>query len=272
MLDVALPVEALAALVDFLNVQNVSTKLCLPPAISVRAVSKKPPQSVCVSTDTIVKHLARAESQALFAARLSGRTSAEDEQNRSGVQVVYQTASGQFRQAMYSALMNVMEERDEAHARMVADGVLHAHELDQQRKLVRRLTTEVDALKMHRGAEDQGVSYTEQVRRADRAMQQDSEAELLSLCQQLASEISSRTSASLEIVRLRETREIERQNEAAERVALELELKRTKELLASEQAKLERSRQESMNWKESYQETVLDSPHRDNKSFKYHNS
>ena len=87
-------------------------------------------------------------------------------------------------------------------------------------------------------------------------MQQDSEAELLSLCQQLAGEISARTSASLEVIRLKESRKVERQNEAAERQAIEAELRRTRELLAAERSKLERSRRESRTWMQSYEEVV----------------
>jgi uncharacterized protein YPO0396 len=138
----------------------------------------------------------------------------------------------------------------------VAAGVLHVHEMDQQRKIVQRLQLEVEALKARPAAGDSSDA-SDEVRRAARALQQDSEAELLSLCQQLASEISSRTSASLEIVRLKESRDLERENERAERQALEDELRRTRELLAAERAKLERSRRESSNWKESYEEVLV---------------
>jgi uncharacterized protein YPO0396 len=160
---------------------------------------------------------------------------------------------------MYGALMTVMEERDEAHARMVAAGVLHVHEMDQQRKKVDRLQSELDALQSRQpSAGSSGSSNNvDEIRRAARALQEESEAELLSLCQQLTTEIASRTSASLEIARLKESRRLERENELAERQALEDELKRTRELLAAERSKLERSRRESSTWKESYEEVLV---------------
>ena len=61
--------------------------------------------------------------------------------------------------------------------------------------------------------------------------------ELMQLCTQLSAEISAKTSHGLEIERLKSVREEEKKTEAAERKALEDELKRVKQLLAIEQQK-----------------------------------
>jgi hypothetical protein len=74
-------------------------------------------------------------------------------------------------------------------------------------------------------------------------MMQNSDEELIALCQQLSGEISARTSASLEIIRLKEGRSIERTHEASEKEALKDELKRVKERLALEQSKAEDQKQ-----------------------------
>jgi hypothetical protein len=68
---------------------------------------------------------------------------------------------------------------------------------------------------------------------------------MVALCHQLAGEISAKTSNALEISRLKETREIQRQSEAAEKQALKEELKRVKALLAEEQRQRKESEQEA---------------------------
>ena len=46
--------------------------------------------------------------------------------------------------AMHEALMKVMAERDEAHAQLVSASVLHAHNLEQERKKVERLEAKLE--------------------------------------------------------------------------------------------------------------------------------
>jgi hypothetical protein len=266
MLDSSLPMEGLAALVDFLSIKDFSTMLLQS---EIETTFERSDLSNDLSdhdlmalSDAAIKQLVRAESQSVLAERLAMTSSRKssmmnaDNGTSGTADLSHGPGSHRFREAMYGTLAKVMEERDEAQARMVAAGVLHVHEMDQQRKIVQRLQLEVEALKARPAAGDSSDA-SDEVRRAARALQQDSEAELLSLCQQLASEISSRTSASLEIVRLKESRDLERENERAERQALEDELRRTRELLAGERAKLERSRRESSNWKESYEEVLV---------------
>jgi len=269
MLDCPLPIDGLAILVDFLGLPNATSKAHrglgreLPEtddygeSLNSAIDEARDPFALSAASDT---QLVRAENKALLAGRLAGSSSNAALPAVNSIvnqNELSQPVSHQFREAMYSALMTVMEERDEAHARMVATTVLHVHEMEQQRKAMRRLSEEFDTFKRQRGSEP-SAEHGRKQSRAEKQMQQDSEAELLSLCQQLASEISARTSASLEIVRLKESREAERANEAAERQSLEDELRRTQELLALERSKVERSRKESLRWMQSYEEVVQD--------------
>lgn len=257
------------ALTEFLGVSDASSRPTLDGSL-VQGVADNERHSLSearevresaekgFSLSAVVEgQMIQAENQTLLLGRLSRNRSSEEPSPGSLLlpgETVAHPVSHQFREAMYSALMTVMEERDEAHARMVAAGVLHVHVMEQQKKAVRRLSMELEALKAQREsvASEQGTMKS----RVEKQMQQDSEAELISLCQQLAGEISARTSASLEIVRLKESRQVERENEAAERLALEDELKRTKELLASTTLQLEQARNESRTWQQSY-ENVL---------------
>jgi len=172
--------------------------------------------------------------------------------------------------ALHEALMQIMTERDESHAQLIAASVLHVHELEQERKRVDRLTQQLDATKaLAKAAQMQNVAgnffadkkLPEQTQSSLRgkmtAMQEEamrnSEQDMLNLCQQLASEISAKTSASLEIIRLKESRKIERENEHAEKVALQDELKRCKEQLAAQERQSLEARQEALAWKEAYE-------------------
>lgn len=283
MIDSSLPVDGYAMLVDFLslpgnpssvphssseidnNIKGLGNELhdtdeCPKEILNDTFSGSRDPFALSAASDT---QLLRAENQALLAGHLAAgmnedvslsiTNSSSGDLGQPSVGV-----SHQFRDAMYSALMTVMEERDEAHARMVAANVLHMHEIEQQKKATRRLSAELESLKARREAEH-GISSNGRHSRhgAEKgSMQQDSDAEIVSLCQQLAGEISARTSASLEVIRLKESRKAERENEASERQALEEELKRTREMLATERSKLERSRRESQTWMHSYEEVV----------------
>ena len=162
------------------------------------------------------------------------------------------TITEHFHDAMHEALMNVMAERDEAHAQLIATNVLHVHELEQERKKNYRLERKLEAAEARMRAMptmppllmNLNLAMDDKLKReADekaRSLQtyeiqakQDSDAELLTLCQQLAGEISAKTAATLEIIRLKESRDVERKNEEAEKQALKAELKRLKEMLAA---------------------------------------
>jgi hypothetical protein len=179
-----------------------------------------------------------------------------------------QSVTEHFQDGMHEALMKVMEERDEAHAQLIAANVLHIHELEQERKRTERLEKKLEFAEARFQATPSlppmfmglNLGLDEKPRReAERKLQnfeaqakQDSDAELLTLCQQLAGEISAKTGAALEIIRLKESRDMERNNEALEKQALKDELVRLKELLVEEQRKNADVYHEKESWKTSY--------------------
>ena len=170
-------------------------------------------------------------------------------------------------EAMHGALMHVMTERDESHAQLMAASVLHMHEMEQERKKVDRLTEQLAAMQELVNAHQKagGTSlFTDKkpiqqekdemngkMTEIQERMLRSSEEEMITLCHQLAAEISAKTSASLEVIRLKENRKIERENELAEKEALKNELKRYKELLAAEERKANEAKQEALVWKQA---------------------
>jgi hypothetical protein len=148
--------------------------------------------------------------------------------------------SDRFHQAVHSALIKVMEERDESHARLVAAEVLFAHELEQQKKKTECAEAELAAVRIAAAADGKmdarRVQHDMQQRHAMNLMQQDSDEELVSLCRQLSVEIGARTASALEVKRLQECRQLEREREDVERAALMEEIERLQQKLALELA------------------------------------
>ena len=66
-------------------------------------------------------------------------------------------------------------------------------------------------------------------------MIENADADLTTMCHQLSSEVEGRTSAALEIIRLKESHYIERKSQLAERQALQNELNLYKEMLKKDQ-------------------------------------
>lgn len=250
-------------LVDFLRLKEASSdpvdEFCTPPnshAATGINYDGQQGQYLALSASAAAR-LVRAESQVLLAERIAGEdVKSPDHPVLGGPVIPAPQVSYHFRESMHNALMSVMEERDEAHARLIAAGVLHIHEMEQQRKTINRLAQELSEAKLL--TENTTSKVDHRMRRSNivQDMQQDSEAELVSLCQQLASEIAARTSAGLEILRLKEGRKIEREQEASERLALMAELEKTRELLSAERARCAESCAESKRWRQSYQKVV----------------
>jgi hypothetical protein len=252
-------------------------------------------QEILACTVSCENDLVRAETQGRYAQRLiesyqieQGRSKAASVSSKQvaiPTPVLIRTTSQPFlepllpseitenlHEAMHGALMNVMTERDESHAQLIAASVLHMHEMERERKKVNNLTEQLAATqRLVRAQQNAGgnaffADKTPIVRENDdmkgkmseihQKMIQSSEEEMLALCQQLAGEISAKTSASLEIIRLKESRNIERENERAEKEALKNELKRYKELLAAEEQKANEARLEALAWKQSCEEAT----------------
>lgn len=180
--------------------------------------------------------------------------------NESGIQTintqVYEPllpppVAEQMQEAMHEALMNVMTERDEAHAQLIALNELHVHELEQKRHKIEKLRVEQQLKEERARFQQPNVSNFFQNLHDDRARRnleakfddfewilgKNTDEELAQTSRQLAEEVSAKTSHALEKVRLKETRELERRNEATEKQALKDELARVKALLAKQEAK-----------------------------------
>lgn len=175
--------------------------------------------------------------------------------------------------AMHVALLTVMTERDEAHAQLVSASVLHAHALEQERKKTERLEVKLEVASklaekammgpgIRFGLNQQKIKEEEEERqkllKKQMEMQQNSDSEIVALCEQLSGEISGRTKAALEVIRLKESRRIERKHETEEKDALRDELMRVKEMLAQEQKKAQDSQQDADRWKRFYERAKSD--------------
>lgn len=182
-----------------------------------------------------------------------------------------------LQEAMHIALIRVMEERDEAHAQLVSSSVLHTHTLEQEKQKIERLKSKLEEVKkVQLPAPGPGLfrninlnnnnqkkkeenEFREKLEKKEAEMQQlkeNTDAEIAALCHQLSSEISSRTKAALEVIRLKESRTIERDQEAEEKEALKSELLRMKELVRNEQNKAKEAQEESQRWKQSYERAI----------------
>ena len=153
--------------------------------------------------------------------------------------------------AMHGALMNVMAERDESNAQLIATSVLHLYEIEAEKKKVDRLNEQLRTTRASANSDHKSEKNIKKMSTAEEQMMQSSDAEMIALCQNLACEISEKTSAKLEIIRLKESRNIERENERAEKEALQNELRRCRELLAAEEQKVHQAREEALAWKKT---------------------
>jgi len=168
--------------------------------------------------------------------------------------------------AIHEALTTAMTERDEAQSQLMAERVFHTHELDQERRKVDMLEKKVDFLKNSLIDESasaaayflgqENIPNKNSLGKIEKAMIQDVDAELIELCRQLSSEISMRVSKELEVVRLQESRQIEREIEKAERKKLEDEVDVYKQRLQIALEEKERLIHEVRIWKESFQKIV----------------
>lgn len=288
-LECPFPSNALFALKDFLNIQDAPTVEVRGPDDDHR--EERPPIGhVEFDSENLPKEMSSRESLSseilalssictaeLMQAERSGKLAAELAKTMSPIggkdvdavptsfyePLLPSHVTEHLQESMHSALMKVMAERDEAHAQLVSASVLHAHTSEQQKKRIERLNEQLElahskapqklAPVFSKKRAQQEIEEAEKLRKKEmERMQQNSDAELIAICQQLSAEISSRTQAELEVIRQKESRAIERQHEIEEKDALKNELLRVKEQLALEQRKSDEARREADKWRESY--------------------
>lgn len=156
--------------------------------------------------------------------------------------------------SIQQALMKAMAERDEATGKLLSSNILHMHEVEAVKRKNKLLEFELEVVKHSTKIKQQppnvsqlfGTLRGEAVPNPADEVQKRLESKLnilklennddmiFALSQQIADEIRTKTMYASEIERLKESRIIEKEREAAELKALREELKETKELLASE--------------------------------------
>ncbi|KAG7352504.1 chorein or VPS13 related protein [Nitzschia inconspicua] len=176
--------------------------------------------------------------------------------------------------SIHDALLNMMAERDQAHAQLIGANVMHIHSLERQRKKNEKLSAEVkvreefakiqadqnlnqpnlanlfggksdDRMAKMRQEIDLKMEAFHEVYRSHAS----TDEEITQLCTQLANEISTKTSYALEIERLKKVKE----TEVKEKKTLQDELKRMKELLAAEEMKRKEAEKQAERWKAKYE-------------------
>mmetsp|Transcript_49526 Transcript_49526/g.74762 ORF Transcript_49526/g.74762 Transcript_49526/m.74762 type:complete len:239 (-) Transcript_49526:84-800(-) len=215
-------------------------------------------------------YLAKAESSGLIAQKLASLTSSQappaskELSHYISHSSLPTSAADASSSALREALKAVMAERDEAHAKLIASNVLHVHEMEQKRKKIEHITKK---LEMAERIADGGAGASfflgqveiekTKIRRYEEELIENADADLTTMCHQLSSEIEGRTSAALEIIRLKESHKIEQESQLAERQALQNELNLYKEMLKKEQIKSKEARENALQWKRSFDEVVL---------------
>lgn len=269
-----LPLDALTLLTDFLTLPDASSRPSHSDTFptdhesidskSLEAWSKERSELFDLAT-LCETELIRAEKQLLMAHGLASADAAS-----SGASVVEKLTEAKtpqpftqplLQEALHTTLIQIMEERDEAHARLIAADVLHIHELEQKRKQLESLESQLTLSRQHAAdtnlfANDKERKQLEAMRRHDLDRQRDTDAELMSLCQQLAGEISSRTASNLEVIRLKEIRKIEKEAERAQKQALQDELLQVRQDLERERQRTTFLRRDTKTWKDSFEEVV----------------
>ena len=92
----------------------------------------------------------------------------------------------------------------------------------------------------------------EEMKRLENSFLQNNDAELMSLCRQLASEIEARTSATLEVNRLKEVHQHESNVVSDQNQSLREQLQAAKEELERERKKAEHTENEARLWKDAF--------------------
>lgn len=270
-----LPSKALSFVTDFLHLGNVDE-------IATIATRNELGQSVAVTDETNSSHdsvlrllskcqaeLVRAQGRGRLAAKLAAKISdishklPDHVESSAEVQTKQSVSEAELMHvAMHKQLMSVMSQRDDAHAQLVSSSVLHVHEMETERRKIELLTKKLEvAEKLNSGggrlfAGREDVAGRKSLLKFEKESMQNTDAELLEMCRQLSSEISAKTSASLENVRLKESRKIEHDRHTARQKALEDEVKRCKKQLREEQKRSVEAKKAALGWKQSFDEVA----------------
>eukprot|EP00557_Chaetoceros_sp_GSL56_P010386 CAMPEP_0176478374 /NCGR_PEP_ID=MMETSP0200_2-20121128/1149_1 /TAXON_ID=947934 /ORGANISM="Chaetoceros sp., Strain GSL56" /LENGTH=1917 /DNA_ID=CAMNT_0017874301 /DNA_START=31 /DNA_END=5784 /DNA_ORIENTATION=+ len=270
LLSCPIPTMAHKTLVEFLDLQSMTTEVGEMPSSEQNTNSREEQNSHYVDLENVSEmlhdcdiYLEKLEKQILCAKRivpiLHHRRQVKHDESPS----ISTISSSQTNKIAIDKLKSLMMERDTMHSSLVASRVLHAHEMDSQRKRFQRLESKLKAIEElnDRSSAPGAVFFLGQptipdinsLTKNDRNMIQDVEVELSGLCNQLASAISSRVSAELEITRMAE---LQQTNEAIlnnEISKLKEELLLANKISHEESLKRKIAEQECQKWKESFE-------------------
>lgn len=263
MIDTELPIEGLIVLTEFLELTDVSTRAPKGERVERQGLYRSQIQreidmirasfiEAYKLTGVCQTSLMRAESNTLLADRL---LRAKPERSTETpithfFNVPSPALSSRLHNAIHDALMDVMAERDQSRAKFFAADELHVRELQQERKKNLLLAEELESKTLAASKTDSNAAA---VRKRKQEQEANNDTELMMLCQHLSSEIAARTSATLEIERLREMRETERSNEALEKESLQQEIRTLKEQLENERNAAVDAREASSAWQRSFE-------------------
>lgn len=276
-----MPIDGCTALLEFLSIPGAismdmgtdeSDELSVPlnmPSPSEDSVTIARSSEIISLTSACLSHLLRAEASGFLAQTLAqprAPAPAPEKKLRRSESVptpapfldplLPSSISGRLRDAMHSALNSIMKERDEAHAQLIATNVLHVHEMENERKqseLVRRkLHLAVEQSKRQQGlfAERFRDPAARDLQKYLENMVKNSDSEITKLCRELAKEVSEKTEKNLENYRLQESQKIVREADAAEKRALEDELRKARELLTEANEKAQAAELEARRLQE----------------------
>ncbi|KAL3945195.1 MAG: hypothetical protein SGBAC_000732 [Bacillariaceae sp.] len=178
----------------------------------------------------------------------------------------------ELQRSLHDALIRIMAERDVSKAQLIGSSVLHAHALEHEKRKNRLLELELEVLRRLSQASPVGgnlfggqaanAPHKDLEAKVKKLQLENSDDMMIALSQQLGVEIHAKTELESEIKRMKESDKLKIENKTAENEALKKELKRAKDLLATEEQNKQCAVKEAENWKASYER--LQQEHREN--------
>lgn len=279
-----MPVSGCMAVLEFLDIVDAGimpvdfngddtdtplTTQSIPRDSSDQALDRAP--EIMALTASCLTYLLRAEASGILSQKLGSR---QHENKKNKVPNMNRSASMPnsapflepllpasisegLRDAIHSALKNVMTDRDDAQASLIASSVLHVHEIERERKKGELAMKKLQVAEAHLKRQQQGGLFAERfkdprvedskiVQNSLEEMLKGSEEEIKALGKQLAQEVAEKTAAKLEIYRLQEITNHLRASDSAEKKALEEELRKARAALAEANEK-SRANEEEVN-------------------------
>jgi hypothetical protein len=240
------------------NGEEASTELIAP---SIRQdIQMEPmdwaPEIVALTTSCLT-HLQRAEASGMLALKLGHAEARKVERKapsfrRSATMptsapflepLLPLSITEGLRDAVHDALKNVMTERDEAQASLIASSLSHLHEVERERKhgdLAKKKlrAAEAETKRLQQGGlfaerfkDPRGCQEWKEAQKHLEEMVKNADNEIKALSQLLAREAADKMAAKLEAYRLEDSMKLVRASDLAEKQALADELRKARGLL-----------------------------------------